>query len=155
MKRKFWKHTYTLSIFCPVMISISLALIILGIILAITTNFAFIGMIIGGLIPLLFVLFYLVFDKRLLSKVVFSENGIELTRFKKQIVSVSWDDITEVKSTPISWSSSYLTFLSKENQIDIELTQKIYNTIMFVCQNPTIKMKINEIDKFKNFHKTI
>lgn len=134
------------------MILISIILIIIGIILSIIRSSGYSGMIFCGLIPLLAMICILTFNKGLLSKIIYSENGIIWKRFKKNIMFISWEEITEIKNTPISMYSSYLSFISNNKQIDVELTKKMYDAIMFICP-PNIKLQINDLEAFKCFHR--
>lgn len=153
MRIKFWKNKYALCIFLPFFTLASAILIITGICLMIFKSPGYGGMIIGGVFPLTIIIFCVIFDSRLSSKVIYSDEGIEWERFKKKILFLKWEEITEVKTTPISMYSCYLSFVSDKGQIDVELTKKMYDAIMYICPEPNIKMQINELQSYKWYHR--
>lgn len=109
------------------------------------------AMFIGMMVACIIMLFAL---KKLLSKIRFSEEGIECIRFKKQIVFIRWDEITDVLETPYGRFTHWLTFMSGSKRIDIDvLSKKMYNAIIEICPEPNIRMMINEINSLKYFHR--
>jgi hypothetical protein len=146
---RFWKHLPLIIYLVPVVLIFSISLIIAGIV-----NYETLGLLIifGAIILILFIGLMLI-DKRILSKVIISEKGISWIWLNKKIIYFNWDEISDIKITPYSRTSCYLTFVIGEQQINIDLTKKMYNTIMDVCPIPNIKMLINNIEKFKCFHR--
>ena len=153
MRIKFWKNKYALCIFLPFISSASVIWIITGICLMILKSPGYGGMIVGGAFPLIIIMLCVIFDQRLSSKVIYSDEGIEWERFKKKILFLKWEEITEVKTTPISMYSCYLSFVSDKGQIDVELTKKMYDAIMYICPEPNIKIQINELQAYKWYHR--
>ena len=148
MKISFWKHTTEL-IYCIFMTTLCFVMAIISIIL----KWYWLGkaVFIGMTAICVIILFAL---KRLLSKVNFSEEGIEWTRFKKQIAFIRWDEITDVQETSRSRNLKWLTFIDKDKRIDMEVpTKKMYNAIIEICPEPNIRMMINEINSLKYFHR--
>lgn len=146
---RFWKHLPLIIYLVPVVLIFSISLIIAGIV-----NYETLGLLIifGAIILILFIGLMLI-DKRILSKVIISEKGISWIWLNKKIIYFNWDEISDIKLTPYSRTSSYLTFVIMEKQINVDLTKKMYNAIMNFCPIPNIKMLINNIEKFKCFHR--
>lgn len=90
--------------------------------------------------------------KRLLSKVSFSDEGIKITRFRKVCNFFRWDEIIKVEEIPRSHVLSWLSFVSENEHIDVELNARMYKTIMSICPNQNVKNMINQIECFKCFH---
>lgn len=153
MKVKFWKYSLELYFYLFLIIPIAFLFLIFAItdlspinsfeewlVIAVFSSF------------LIFCIAWVFIDKNLLSKVVFSEKGLEIIRFKKQVTFISWDDITEVKTKLRGRGNEHLMFVCGKTQVDIFLTKKMYNIIMLICPNECIKRLINNIDYFKSFH---
>lgn len=151
MKAKFWKNTYALYFICC-MSFISITLIIIGIIITIK-YISLWPIILVGIIILFSCLYALFFKKKLLSQIILTNEGLECIMLKKQTLYIKWEEIINVKETPYSFTSSYLTFITYDKSIDIVLTKKIYNTIMEICPNQNLKALINNLESFKWFHK--
>lgn len=77
-----------------------------------------------GIIALLILLYAIFIDKKFSSNVIFSEEGIEYKSFKKSILFIAWDDITEIKRTPRSAYSEWITFVARDKKIDVSITKK-------------------------------
>lgn len=151
MKNEFWAYR-SLLIGATIYMILAFSLFVTFLILTITINFNWLGVLISSILLLCCVL-WLFLDKNILLKVQFSNLGILCTKLKKQIVFIKWDDIQEITNTPRAWNSSLLTLKSNSQRIDIELNQKIYNTIMNICPIPNLKVMINEIECFGWFHR--
>ena len=154
MKTTFWKHQFEALLFWPLMIGIGIVFIILGIILTTKQMATYWPITLIGIIVLLPSSYMLFFHKRTLTKVVFYEEGIELRRFKTTSMFLSWSDIIDVKPIIRSRGLCWLSFVASNKTIELELTQKMYDTIMAICPIPNIKVQINEIECFKYLHKT-
>lgn len=151
MKLEFWGFSFQLfGIIFSLIISFIFTLTF-GI-LAIFNNSMWIGSIFG---LILFIVCLLIFfgDKKYLTKIKLSEEGIICKWRNKQIASIKWENIIEVSETPRSFVLSWLTLTTKTQKINIELTKNIYNTIIEICPNPNLKVMINELNGFKGFHK--
>ena len=152
MKVKIWKHTvgFFSIVFCIVLILIMIIISIIKVI----KDYHYWAMLVLFVLFLIYFLLYLIFSKNALSKVVFSEDGIEWIRFKKQIAFIRWDEITDVLETPYGRFTHWLTFMSGSKRIDIDvLSKKMYNAIIEICPEPNIRMMINEINSLKYFHR--
>ncbi len=149
MEYKFWKHAPLILIAIPVLYISSVIFLIVG---SIYFNELWL-MIVIGLFILILGFFLIFFDKKYLSKISYTEEGVAWTWLNRNIIFFKWDEITDVKATSYSWTSSYLTFVIGEQQINIDLTKKMYNTIMDICPNPNIKMMINNIYCFRGYHR--
>ena len=149
MEYKFWKHAPLILIAIPVLYISSVIFLIVG---SIYFNELWL-MIVIGLFILILGFFLIFFDKKYLSKISYTEEGVAWTWLNRNIIFFKWDEISDIKITPYSRTSCYLTFVIGEQQINIDLTKKMYNTIMDVCPIPNIKMLINNIEKFKCFHR--
>ncbi len=151
MTYKFWKHNLEL-IFLFCMIIISFVCTIIFVILTIINDFHWLAFV-TFLIVFFACLSMLLFEKRLLIKVEFNENGIKLLRLKKETKFVKWDEIIEIKETIRSRTLSWLTFVTDNGNIDIEVfSKKMYDAIISACTNPNIRMMINNLECFKVYH---
>ena len=155
MKISFWRFKGDL-------IRTPICLLIISILLSVTgvvfirdyDKTAGIILICGNLFIILLVATIILFVKKYLSKITFSNNGFEITRFKKSLISYNWSDITNVKTTPYAKGhGSYLCFVIGDNKVDIQLTKKMYDAIMILCPYAGIKTMINNIGQFYYFHK--
>ena len=148
MKVKFLKQIMEFICYCLVILG-SLCLIIIGIVF-----FSNLGVLI--LVALLFLIYpvYMLFiDKRPSSIVIYSEEGIEWKSFKKSIEFIRWDEITEITETRRGQNFYWLTFMTKERRIDVELTKKMYDTIMILCPYQNLKNRIDDLENFKGLHR--
>lgn len=152
MKLTFWKHKYELFIGIISLVIISLSFLIAGIVLIIKNHYYW-PILILGLISLILTFYILFFQKRVLSKITFSDNGIEWSWLNKRILFINWNDITNIKSSPRGRGAEDLSIISYNDRIDISLTRKMYDAIMILCPYQNIKNQINNIDSFKWFHK--
>ncbi len=152
MKVKFWKHTKEFHFYITIII-VSLIVPIWEIIDIIKNNSFPVFIIFYSLYLFVTFIYMLFIDKRITSKVVFSMEGIEVKYFKKQIVYIRWEDILEAKETVRNVRFSWLSFVTENNQINIDLTKKIYNIIMLMCPREDIKRNINNIEYFKWYHR--
>ena len=67
---------------------------------------------------------------------------------------MKWSDIIDVKGYPYSNKGAYyMSFISKNDQIEFEPTKKMYDTIIELCPSPNLKYEINNIEYFKGFHR--
>lgn len=153
MKVEFWKHQTEVLLIWPFAIIISALFTIIGLILMFVIDTSLGGMAFCGAICLILALAGIFANNRVLSKVKYSDSGILLKRFKKEILFLTWDEINEVTTTPVSRSITYLSFVSNKGKIDVELTKKMYEAIMKLCPNINVKTQINDIERFKGFHK--
>lgn len=136
MKVKFWKETGQLFIAIPCFSICCVGLIIAGIINSI------IPLIVIGIIFLVVVLCFLFLPNYALTTIIFSNDGIEIKWFKKQLAFIFWNEITEVKSIPRG-KGSVLAFYSNNKKIVVAPTKKIYTAIMNFCSNQSV---INQIE---------
>ena len=153
MKTKFWKHQFGILFFWPFMSIIALAIVLAGLILTLK-NTAYLGLLVGGLIPLVIIIGELIFDRRVLSKVEFSEDGIKCYRLKKQITYIRWSEITDVKDISVARGHRYLRFVAENKKLDVDLTKKMYEAIIALCPYPNLKVLINDIPCFEYLHKS-
>ena len=151
MKVKFWKHKFELFVGGSVSIILSFATTIVGIIF--TIKLSLWPILVAGIIVSISTAYVLFFQKRILSKIVFSVEGIEWYWLNNKILNISWHDVTNVKATPRARGVEDLSFVAGDKQIDVSLTKKMYNTIMILCPQPNIKFMINNIDCFKCYHR--
>lgn len=151
MKKTFWAHAYLISSYTFFMILTVIAMIVFSV-LIFTINFTSVSFFVS-LVLFLISICALFIDNKALSRVEFSAEGIKYTRFKKTPIVCGWEDVIEATETLRSWNISWLTFKTKNHQIDLELTKNMYETIMSVCPSTNLKMMINNIDCFKSFNK--
>ncbi len=147
MKVEFWKNRTELIIF-SILLVLSFILILIGT-MSFATLFPF--FICGSLLGISCII-TLFFYKAPLTKIFLSNDGIECKWFKHKITLISWEEIFEVKENQRSFALSYLRLIAKNKQIDIDLTKKIYKTIIILCPYEHIKTEINIIPYFKYLH---
>lgn len=148
MKVKFWKKATELISIC-VLLGFSIMVLIIGMILSFASQW---GCLIIGAVLCFFVFLVIIFYKQPFSKVLISDEGIEHKWFNKKITFIGWSDIIEINEISRSRDLSYLVFISKDNQLDVGLTKKMYETIMILCPYEHIKNKINNLNYFKYLH---
>lgn len=136
MKIKFWKETGQLFVAIPCFSICCIGLIIAGII-SLT-----IPLIVIGIIFLAVILCFLFLPNYALTTVIFSNDGIEIKWFKKQLTFIFWNEIIEAKSIPRG-KGSVLAFFSNNKKIVVDPTKKIYTAIMNFCSNQSV---INQIE---------
>lgn len=150
MEIEFWKRRDILYVGLPILGTLMIVFIILGIIFC--TNMLWPMSIVGALV-LLFLVCEMFFDQRALSKVVFSDEGIEERFLGKKVDFISWLEITEVKATYKGKSGVFLSFFSRDREIFMVNSKKMYATIMILCPINSVKNQLKNIDRFKCFHK--
>ena len=113
-----------------------------------------------GLLAISFFIFFIIgicwffLDKNILSKLTFSEQGIRWTRFNKEVMYIKWIDITNIKQTPDGLATFYLTFVSNDKCINMDIaSKKMYKQILDICPNENIKFMIKNIDFLRNYNK--
>ena len=122
-------------------------------ILIFTHNFTYIASVIWAVF-LIFTILILIFDEKCLSKLTFSEQGIRWTRFNKEVMYIKWIDITNIKQTPAGLATFYLTFVSNDKCIKMDIaSKKMYKQILDICPNENIKFMIKNIDFLRNYNK--
>ncbi len=92
-------------------------------------------------------------DKSVLTKIVFSNDGIECRRLKKQTAFIHWEEITEIGGKPSGMTIGYLQINSKDYELKIELSKKMYNVIMQVCPIVQIRERISSMEEFRFYRK--
>lgn len=152
MKVTFWKHQIELFLGWLVIIILSVILIITGTIFTVKEASVYWSILFSGIICLIPSIYVLFFQKKVLSKVTFSNKRIEVIWFKKEITFLYWSDVIEVRATSHGRGHCYLSFISRDQQIDIDPTKKIFKTIMILCPI-NIQVMIKNIERFKNYLK--
>lgn len=142
MKVKFWRYNIELFVFWPILTIFSLALLTYGLILSIQQNLYSILLITIGFIFLIIVLYNLFFNKRVLSKIHFSESLIKITWLKNKLYEFSWQEITDVTTTLCGKGSRYFTLMFKNTKINMIPSKKMLKTIITLCPSENIKNKV-------------
>ena len=154
MTIKFWAHKMELLFIYPLFLTISFIIFLTGSILM-STDLSFYPLMLIGLIAIIILLCSLIFNKRLLSRVVISENYIALERMKKEIKKIPWNEVIDVDSIPVAKGHFYLSFISSQQEISVDITKKMYKALVQLCPNFNIIIKINQMNEFKWLHKEI
>ena len=152
MELVVWKHKIALlgMIF---FIFLEAVCTIIFTILIFTANFTCAATIIW-FIFLIITTIIVIFDKKHLSKLIFSEHGIRWIKFNKEIMYMQWEDITDIKQTPAGLATFYLTFVSNDKQINMDIfSKKMYKEILNICPNENIKLRIKNLDFLRNYNK--
>lgn len=147
MKVSFWKNRTEL-IFMMCLIALGIIFTLIGVI-KFTALYQFF---ICGIILLIPCLMFLLFCRSPLTKLILSEEGLECKWFKQISVTIRWNEIIDVGRKQRSMALSYLSLVTNDKQVDIDLTKKMYDTIMILCPYENIKSKINSIQYFKYLH---
>ena len=145
MKVTFWKHKFELIAFFVVLMPMVLALFIAGLVMIILDAENFWPLFLMGIVSLLGSIFVLFEEKRMPSKVIFSEVGIVCLLLKKTVTFIEWTEITEIATKSRGRGARDLSFIAGDKRIDVTLTKKMYDAIMIICPEPNIKMDIKEL----------
>ncbi|MBQ8522208.1 MAG: hypothetical protein IJ458_00915 [Clostridia bacterium] len=151
MEIGFWKHQLKvgISLFMEILCFV---FAVTSIVLVVKESFYWI-VLVFAIVMLLLNTYAVFFEAKILYKVFFSNKGIRVKRLKKELLFINWEDITEVKATPYARGDSYLSFMIVNNQLDVDLTKKMYDTIMILCPYTGIKTMINNLPQFKWYHR--
>lgn len=96
----------------------------------------------------------LFFNKKYLSKIIFTEKGLQIIWYKKKIGSFDWSEILEAQRTPFGRGISYLTLITMNNQVNIFISsQKMYDAIIATCSNANLKYTIENLNFLKCFRR--
>ncbi len=152
MKVVFWKHHTELFWGGTIIIFLALSFFIIGLIFTIL-NMNYFPILLVGIILCILALNMFFCEKRTLSKVIYSEEGIEWKWLNKSIDYIKWSEITDVKAISHGATVYNLSFIARDRHIDVGLTKKMYNAIMIVCPEPNIKFQIKSLREFKHLHK--
>ncbi len=152
MKTKFWNHRLELFLGGTIATLLSISIFIVGIILTIINKIYF-PLIIIGILMIIIIIYSYFIDKRMLSNVIFSDNGIECRWLKKKVDFVKWEEITDVKAVPHGIAIHNLSFIVGNKHINVGLSKKMYNTIMLICPETNLKLQIKNLKEFKHLHK--
>lgn len=150
MKKEFWKNWSELIVYL-ILVFICAILVLTFSILFINNADVLYGIIFSA-IMLIIGIACIFLQKRILTKIIFSNQGIEIKRFGKQIGFINWETLTDIQYV-IHGRIGYLSFIVKDSQLEVALTKKIYNAIMAICPYPNIKAHLNNMEELKSFHK--
>lgn len=152
MELVVWKHKIKFMVLIPMTILIFCAFVIFTILAL--TDIVFWGYSICLFVFFLIFISLIFFDKNVLSKLTFSEQGIKWTRFNKEIMLLKWTDITDIKQTYMGPTTFYLTFVSNDKQINMDIfSKKMYKEVLNICPNENIKLRIKNLDFLRNYNK--
>ena len=151
MEYTFWEKGTSLFGILFILSLLFVAIVTFSILTIFYPSFWLASLFMGLLFAFCFVMLFL--DKKYLTKITLTENGIKGTWLNKNIGFIKWEKIIEVKETVRSRAPSWLTLKTQTQQLDIELTKKLYNKIMEICPIPNLKVMINELEDFKFFHR--
>ena len=154
MKQEFWKHQYEILFFWPFMSVLSFSCLITGIIMTTKDALVYWPIIVFGSFCLIFCACAIFLQKKLLCKIIFSEEDIVVKRFGKNITTMKWSEVIHVEGHLYgSHGGRYMSFISQNGKIDVVPTQKMYNSIIELCPYTNIKDDIKNIECFKWFHR--
>ena len=149
----FFNHISEIVMFLVILPIIAIVFFVAGVVLSLQANnvgFVPIGM---GFAVIILIIIELFINKNTLSKISFDYDGISVSWLKQRRTYIRWNEIKFINEISRSKTFSWLSFVTKEKQINIELTKNIYNAIMHFCPIQSIKNKINSIECFKWFHR--
>ena len=122
MQNTFWKHNRELKYYL-FMFFLNLIFAIIFLVLYFVIDLYWLPFLFFGIFSIIS-LCLIFLNKRMLIKISFSVDGIKLTRFKKDILFIQWDKIIDVKITVRSRAFCWLTFVTDNGNIDIEVFSK-------------------------------
>lgn len=140
MKIEFWKHQIQLFWGGTISIIISISLFVAGLTLTILDKIYF-PILLSGLLLVIIMIYVYFIDKRMLSKIIYSDQGIEWKWLKKRISYIKWDEIDEVKSISHGRTVYNLSFVANKNHIDVGLTKKCMMLLCLFVLNPILNFK--------------
>lgn len=152
MQVEFWKQGLIVIVVLSVGMLLPLGLIIAGIIMAINGSELWILIPIGVLV-LFICLLEAIVDKDKFTKVILDNNGITTKCRKSNTDHISWCDVTDVKITWVARGILYLSFVGNNRQIDVALSQMVYNAVMELCSNRYVKSTIEDIPRLDYYKK--
>lgn len=142
MQTTFWKEGIVKIVALALLPLFPISMIIAGLILSFDNNWYWV--LLGTGVCLLFMCLFPLLSRDTFTKVLLSNSGITLKNRNKNL-QIEWWDITDVKTTYSGYTIRYLTFITNETTINIFLNMNLYNAIMELCSNTTIKNKINAL----------
>lgn len=153
MKQEFWMYQYEILFFWPFIWVISLACLLTGIVMTLKSPMYW-PILVFGAFCLIFCICIIFFQKKLLCKVVFSNEGITIKRLGKILTTMQWIEVLHIEGHLYgSNGGRYMSFISQSERIDVVPTKKMYNTIMLMCPNSKIKKELESIECIKCFHR--
>lgn len=152
LKITFWKHKLEIYVYFTFFLPVSLGLFLAGLILTIQDAENFWPLLVLGIFILFCIIIIFFDEKRIVAKVIFSDDGIEWRWFKKTILFIDWTEITDITTRFRGRGNYDLSFIANDKRIDVWLTKKIYNTIIIICPEPNVKMQINNLKEFEWCH---
>lgn len=148
MEVVFWKQQSKLVIGIVIASLLLITSLVLGILSL--NGIVFWGCTITFFCFFIFMIGLIFFDRNILSKLTFSEDGIKWTRFNKEIMYMNWDEIVEIKQTPAGRATCYLTFDTGQKFMHIDVSsKKMYDAIINICPSGNIKYRIRNLDFLK------
>ena len=105
-------------------------------------------------IPLICIVVLLIFPKNFLSKIVVSKEGIEWRLYKKRISFITWDEVTDVREKTVGRGNTHIVFYRGSDKIQMEISRKLYNAIMELCENQGVKSRLRNLNRNKIYQKT-
>ena len=145
---QFWKEGIVYVIVLSLIPLLPFSLMLVGFILALNnTEFwimVYIGMFLWviSIIPL--------FLPNTYSKIIISKDGIGI-KYRNKIRSFyNWESITDVTTSYSGYTLRYLTFISDDSKINVELNLKLYKTILKMCTNEYIKSKVQAMPEIQS-----
>ncbi len=136
---KFWKDgwSHVIGVFIVTLMPLTLAVV--GLVTYLESGVFY--MLVAGCV--MFIVCVLVFLTKL-SKVIITDEGVEIKYGKKQLAYINWFDVTKVDAAmiPRTW---YLIFFSDEKRIEVALSPKLYQTIMDLCPSLFVRTQLDSL----------
>ncbi len=150
MKVKFWKpHGGLLVTIMLLVISFAfVALWISGII--VSRSYWYIFAILTAVFVALILCIFL--SKEYFSTITLSSDEIEWKWYKKKILSIKWEDVSDIQVKSVYIGTYNLIFvLEDKRKIEVALTLKLYCTIMTLCPYQSLKNIIENNSHLRNW----
>lgn len=153
VKKKFWLRTTAIRLIVPVLAlsTLSLFIVSLSILIAFQRNI-FVEFWLIDALCFVALIYYLFGKKSTLSIIEIADDGITCFWLGKTITKFQWSEIKTVQTKANGWSEPYLRLTTDTRQIDIEMTRKIYHTILVLCPNENITANLKAIKRFQRYN---
>lgn len=153
VKKKFWLRTTAMRLIVPVLAlsTLSLFIVSLSILIAFQRNI-FVEFWLIDALCFVALIYYLLGKKSTLSMIEIADDGIVCSWLGKTITKFQWSEIKTVQTKANGWSEPYLRLTTDTRQIDIEMTRKIYHTILVLCPNENITANLKAIKRFQRYN---
>ena len=110
----------------------------------------YVGIPIISLSVLSAILFMTIPAKKIYSKIIFSNDGIEWVYRKKQVKFFAWSEITDVQMQMLkNIGNDLVVFYRGTDTVSIECGKRMYKAVTALCANKEVKTKFKALVVFQ------